>query len=213
MAAIATDAAVAWILANTPVKPRAAYIEANFSGDKKASAQSLQGVRGKKVTAEVTIPSGLVERRLHTRIKSMIECAQFGTVGGIMSGTLGTQGHYANGLSAMFIASGQDAACVVEAAIGTTRMEMTATGALYVAVTLPNLIMGTVGGGTKLPSQRACLEIMQLAGPGHAQALAEVAAALCLAGEISIVGAICAGEFTRAHARLARGARGQIFRR
>jgi hydroxymethylglutaryl-CoA reductase (NADPH) len=207
MAAIATDAAFAWILANTPVKPRAAYIETNFSGDKKASAQSLQTVRGKKVTAEVTIPAELVQRRLHTSVDQMVDCVRFGTVGGVMSGTLGSHGHYANGLAAMFIATGQDAACVAEAAIGNTRMEKTPEGALYVAVTLPNLVVGSVGGGTKLPSQRACLEIMGMAGPGHARALAEIAAALCLAGEISIVGAICAGEFTRAHARLARGAK------
>jgi hydroxymethylglutaryl-CoA reductase (NADPH) len=83
-------------------------------------------------------------------------------------------------------------------------MEVTPRGDLYVAVTLPNLIVGTVGGGTGLPSQQACLDILGLAGPGHARALAEVTACLCLAGEISIVGAICAGEFTRAHARLAR---------
>jgi hydroxymethylglutaryl-CoA reductase (NADPH) len=107
----------------------------------------------------------------------------------------------------MFIACGQDAACVAEAAVGNTRLEATSEGALYASVTLPNLIMGSVGGGTKLPSQRACLDIMGLAGPGHARALAEVAAALCLAGEISIVGAICAGEFIRAHVRLARGTR------
>jgi len=213
MAAIATDAAVAWILAHTPVRPRAVYIEANFSGDKKASAQSLQSVRGKKVTAEATIPAELVKSRLHTSTERMVECAQFGTFGGILSGTTGAQGHYANGLAAMFIASGQDAACVAEAAIGTTRMETTPSGALYVAVTLPNLIMGSVGGGTKLPSQRACLEIMGLAGTGHGQALAEIAAALCLAGEVSIVGAISAGEFTRAHSRLARGTRKQRVRR
>lgn len=207
MASIATEAAVNWMLANSPVTPRAAYVEANYSGDKKASSQSLQTVRGKKVTAEVTIPPALVQSRLHTTVERMVDFGRFASIGGIMSGTLGTQGHYANGLAAMFIATGQDAACVAEAAVGNTRMEPTADGALYVSVTLPNLIMGSVGGGTKLPSQRACLEIMGLAGPGHAQALAEVAAALCLAGEISIVAAICAGEFTRAHARLARGAR------
>ena len=125
MASIATEAAVNWILANTPVKPRAAYVEANFSGDKKASAHSLQTVRGKKVTAEVTIPADLVQRRLHTTVGRMIDFAGFATIGGIMSGTLGTQGHYANGLAAMFIACGQDAACVAEAAIGNTRMEKT----------------------------------------------------------------------------------------
>ena len=77
-------------------------------------------------------------------------------------------------------------------------------GGLYAAVTLPNLIVGTVGGGTSLPSQRACLEILGLAGSGKAQALAEVCAALALAGELSIVGALCAGEFARAHERLRR---------
>jgi len=209
MASIATEAAVNWMLANSPIRPRAAYVEANFSGDKKASSLSLQTVRGKKVTAAVTIPQALVKSRLHTTVDQMVDFARFASIGGIMSGTLGTQGHYANGLAAMFIATGQDAACVAEAAVGNTRMEPTNEGALYVSVTLPNLIMGSVGGGTKLPSQRACLEIMGLAGPGHAQALAEVTAALCLAGEISIVGAICAGEFTRAHTRLARGTRGR----
>jgi hydroxymethylglutaryl-CoA reductase (NADPH) len=205
MATIATDAALRWVLEHAPVKPRSAFIEANFSGDKKASSQSLQGVRGKKVTAEVTLPAALVREGLHTSVERMVEYGRIATIGGIMSGTIGIQGHYANGIAALFIACGQDAACVAEAAVGTTRMEATPEGDLYVSVTLPNLIVGSVGGGTGLPSQRACLEILGLAGPGHARALAEVTASLCLAGEISIIGAICAGEFTRAHARLARG--------
>lgn len=209
MATIATEAAISWILEHTPVKPRTAYVEANFSGDKKASAQSFQSVRGKKVVAEVRIPPDLVEKRLHTSAERMVDYGHFATLGGVMSGTVGIQGHYANGLAAMFIACGQDAACVAEAAVGTTRMEVTSDRELYVSVTLPNLIVGSIGGGTKLPSQQAGLQIMGLAGAGHARALAEVAAALCLAGEISIVGAICAGEFTRAHLRLARGTQGR----
>jgi hydroxymethylglutaryl-CoA reductase (NADPH) len=75
---------------------------------------------------------------------------------------------------------------------------------LYASVTLPNLLVGTVGGGTGLPSQRACLEILGLAGAGKAQALAEVAAGLVLAGELSIIGALCSGDFSRAHRVLAR---------
>ena len=67
------------------------------------------------------------------------------------------------------------------------------------------MIVGTVGGGTGLPTQRACLEIMGLAGAGHARAFAEVAAALALAGELSITGALAAGHFTEAHRRLSRG--------
>jgi hydroxymethylglutaryl-CoA reductase (NADPH) len=87
-----------------------------------------------------------------------------------------------------------------------TRFEPREDGGLYAAVTLPNVIVGTVGGGTGLPSQKACLDVLGLAGPGHARAFAEVAAALSLAGELSIIGALAAGHFTGAHQRLARGA-------
>lgn len=205
MATIATDAAMTWLVANSPIKPRNAYIEANLSGDKKASAQSLQHVRGRKVTAEIVLPSALVERRLHTTPAQMEAYSRVALHGGVLSGTMGVQGHYANGLAALFIACGQDAACVAEAAIGVTRFELTGAGDLYVSVTLPNLIVGTVGGGTKLPSQRACLEVLGLAGPDHARAFAEVAACVCLAGEISIVAALTAGQFVQAHVKFARG--------
>jgi hydroxymethylglutaryl-CoA reductase (NADPH) len=83
-------------------------------------------------------------------------------------------------------------------------MEVNAKGDLYACVTLPNLMVGTVGGGTGLPSQKSCLDIMGLSGTGKAKALAEVAACLCLAGELSIVGAFCADHFSRAHQKLAR---------
>jgi hydroxymethylglutaryl-CoA reductase (NADPH) len=125
-------------------------------------------------------------------------------VGSFLAGTVGTQGHYANGLAALYIACGQDAACVAESAVGTTRMEVTDDGGLYTAVTLPNLIVGTVGGGTMLPTQKACLDILQLSGPGNAQALAEVCASMALAGELSIIAALSCGHFTRAHARRTR---------
>ena len=128
-------------------------------------------------------------------------------MGGVLSGTIGVQGHYANGLAALYIACGQDAACVSESAVGVTRFELTGNGDLYAAVTLPNLIVGSVGGGTGLPSQQACLRLMGLAGPGKARALAEVCAGVALAGELSIIGALSAGDFTRAHQRLARGDR------
>ena len=164
----------------------------------------LQLLRGKKVTAEVVLPAALVRRRLHATPEQMVAYSHVAVTGGVLSGTLGVQGHYANGLAALFIACGQDAACVAEASTGITRLEVTREGALYASVTLPNMIVGTVGGGTGLPTQRACLELMKLHGPNSARALAEVAACLCLAGEISIVAAITAGEFVQAHVRLAR---------
>ncbi|MDA9982394.1 hydroxymethylglutaryl-CoA reductase [Gammaproteobacteria bacterium] len=206
MVTIATYAAVQWIKRHTPVTPRSVYLESNFSGDKKASALSLHGVRGRKVVAEIHIPNRIVEEILHTTPERMVECGRLGMIGGMLSGTLGAQGHFANGLAALFIACGQDAACVAEAAVGTTSFELDPEGGLYVSVTMPNLIVGTVGGGTKLPSQHACLEIMGLAGSGNARAFAEVAASICLAGEISLVAAISADQFAQAHARLARSA-------
>jgi len=137
----------------------------------------------------------------------MVNYWRMSAVGGVLSSTIGVQGHYANGLAALYIACGQDAACVAESAVGVTRFEITGDGSLYAAVTLPNLIVGTVGGGTGLPTQRACLEIMGLHGANNAQALAEVCAGLALAGELSIIGALCSGDFAGAHQRLARGSK------
>lgn len=209
MVTLATQAICDFIQERSPVKPAYAFVEGNASGDKKASSQSFTTVRGRKVTAEVRVPAELVRRRLHTESTRMVDYWRMSAMGGVLTGTLGVQGHFANGLAALFIACGQDAACVAEAAVGTTRMELEADGALYAAVTLPNLIVGTVGGGTGLPTQRACLDLLGLAGPGHARAFAEVAAALCLAGELSIIAAMAAGDFTRAHRKLARGREAQ----
>jgi len=205
MVTIATEAICTYIQAHSPVLPRYSFIEANLSGDKKASAQSFLSVRGRKVTAEVILPTELIAHRLRTTPVQMVNYWRMSAIGGVLTGTLGVHGHYANGLAALYIACGQDAACVAESAVGVTRFEVTEQGELYAAVTLPNLTVGTVGGGTGLPSQRACLEIVGLAGPGKAAALAEVCAGLCLAGELSIIGALCAGEFAQAHRRLARG--------
>jgi hydroxymethylglutaryl-CoA reductase (NADPH) len=207
MVTIATEAIYSYILEHTPVSPRYSFLEANCSGDKKASLQSFLLGRGKKVTAEIVIPAEVVSRYLHTTPGRIAEYFYMGALGGVLSGTIGVQGHFANGLAALYIACGQDAACVAESAVGITRFEVTPAGDLYGAVTLPNLMVGTVGGGTKLPSQHACLEILGLAGPGCAGALAEVSAALCLAGELSLTAALCSNQFAQAHQRLARGSR------
>ncbi|MDG3088446.1 hydroxymethylglutaryl-CoA reductase [Vibrio hannami] len=204
MVTIATNAVFEFIMANSPVKPEYAFLDGNLSGDKKANTQTLRSVRGKKVTAEAHIPAELIAQYLHTTPEKMQQFGQMTTVGGTLSGTIGINAHYANALAAFYIACGQDAACVAESAVGVTRMEVDRDGGLYASVTLPNLMLGTVGGGTGLPSQKACLDIMGLHGNGKSQALSEVCAALCLAGELSIVGAFCAGHFARAHHKLAR---------
>jgi hydroxymethylglutaryl-CoA reductase (NADPH) len=207
MVTIATEGICNYIAQHSPIKPEAWFVESNLSGDKKASSQAFQSVRGKKVTAEINLTEDVLRKGLHTSADAMEEYWRLSALGGVLSGTIGVQGHYANGLAALFIATGQDAACVSEAAVGITRFEARRDGSLYAAVTLPNLIVGTVGGGTELPSQAACLDILGLRGDGKARALAEVAAALSLAGELSIIAALCCGQFARSHHKLARGKR------
>ena len=205
MVTLATQAACDYILANSPVKPQQFFIEANLSGDKKASALSFTQVRGKKACAEAVLPAGVVQKRLRTTPQALADHWRMSVIGGVLSGAMGLQGHYANGLAALYLACGQDVACVAESAVGVTRFEATASGDLYASVTLPSIMVGTVGGGAGLPSQRACLDILGLSGENRAQALAEIAAALCLAGELSIAGALTSGDFSRAHRLLARG--------
>ncbi len=204
MVTIATDALCQSIVADCPVKPRHWFIEGNMSGDKKATALSYLFVRGKKVTAEVEIPRTLVQELLHTTPEMIMEYWKMSFVGGVQSGSIGVQGHYANGLAALFIACGQDAACVSEASVGITRVDVVERCDLYVSVTLPNLIVGTVGGGTGLPTQRECLEMLGCKGEGTARKFAEICAVTVLAGEISIMGALAAGQFTQAHIRCGR---------
>lgn len=204
MVTLATDAACRHIISECPVKPQHWFIESNMSGDKKATAMSLLFVRGKKVTAEIVIPRKLVTRLLHTTPEKVMEYWKMSFVGSVQSGSIGVQGHYANGLAALFIACGQDAACVAEASVGITRADITVDNDLYISVSLPNLIVGTVGGGTDLPTQRECLEMIGCKGEGTARKLAEICAATLLAGEVSIMGAIAAGQFALAHARYGR---------
>ncbi len=204
MVTISTNQVFHHILAESPVKPVEAFLDGNLSGDKKPNAHTMRSVRGKKVSAEVTISSELVQKYLHTTPAEMVEFGKMTTIGSLLSGSIGVNAHFANGLAALYIACGQDAACVAESAIGITRMDVDPDGNLYACVTLPNIMVGTVGGGTGLPTQKACLDMLGLYGNGKARALAEVAAALCLAGELSIVGAFCADHFSRAHHKLAR---------
>ncbi|MDB5506824.1 MAG: 3-hydroxy-3-methylglutaryl-CoA reductase [Devosia sp.] len=203
MVTVATEALCAHIVAHMPAAPRHWFIEGNFSGDKKASYLGLHMGRGRKVTASVELADALIRKWLHVEPEAMLAYGRVAALGSTLSGQLGAQAHYANGLAAFYIATGQDAACVAESAVGFTRAERR-DGGVFFSVTMPNIVVGSVGGGTGLPSQAAALGIMGLRGEGKAAALAEVVGALCLCGEISIIAAIAAGHFTRAHAKLAR---------
>jgi hydroxymethylglutaryl-CoA reductase (NADPH) len=134
----------------------------------------------------------------------MMEYWKMSLVGGIQSGSIGVQGQYANGLTALFIACGQDVACVAEASVGVTRLDIESCGDIYISISMPNLIVGTVGGGTGLPTQQECLAMLGCTGTGSARKFAEICASTILAGEASIIGALSAGDFTKAHIRYGR---------
>ena len=204
MVTFCTEAICQFIEKNSPVAIQHWYLESNFSGDKKATALSFLRGRGRKVTAQVVVPRNIVATLLKSSPESMTAYWRASTLAITQSGAFGAQGHFANGLAALFLATGQDVACVAEAATGITRMEINENGDLYASVSLPNLIVGTVGGGTGLPTQTYCLEVMDCRGAGKANKYAEICAGLLLAGELSIAAALAEGHFARAHKQLGR---------
>jgi len=208
MVTLATAAICRRILESVPVQPAHWYIDGNLSGDKKATMLAFHSTRGKKVVGEAVLARELVQELLHTTPEDMVRYWQVSVLGGVQSGSIGVQGHYANALAALFIATGQDAATVSEASVGVTRMDVSERGELYVSVSMPNLIVGTVGGGTALPTARECLAMIGCTGEGSARKLAEICCATALAGEISIIAAMSHGDFAGAHARLGRRKKG-----
>ena len=204
MVTICTNKICEYILEESPVKPSSWFIESNYSGDKKATARSFSNVRGKKVTTEINIPREVVQDILKSTPELMVEYWKSSTLAVIQSGAIGAQGHVANGLAALFLSCGQDVACISEAATGITRMQLNDSGGLYCAVTLPNLIVGTVGGGTGLGTQKECLKMLGCYAKGTSKKFAEICGALAIAGELSIAAALSAGHFTQAHKKLGR---------
>ena len=206
MVTIVTDEICRWLVEKSPVKPARWYVEGNLSGDKKATMMSFLTARGKKVVAEAVVKRRILERFVHVTPEEFLQYGHVAFLGGALSGSIGVQGHFANALAALFIACGQDVACVSEASTGLNDMDITKEGDLYMSVTLSNMIVGTVGGGTKLPTARECLSILGCLGDNSARKFAEICAATVLAGEISIIGALAAGEFAAAHAKYGRRA-------
>jgi hydroxymethylglutaryl-CoA reductase (NADPH) len=204
MITFCTDAICRYIEEKSPVQPVSWYIESGLSGEKMATVNSFLGVRGKKVTAEVIVPAAMVQEHLKVTVDQLEDFWKTALIGTIQSGAIGSQGHFANAIAAMFIACGQDAACISEASVGVSRFEKNGNGDLYASVTMPNLVVGTVGGGTNMPTQRECLEMMDCYGAGKSRKFAEIIAAVVLAGELSINAALAAGHYVKAHKDLAR---------
>ncbi len=175
------------------------FVFSGYNSEKRASGSILRGGKGKKVTAGAVVPRGVVRAVLHVTPEQLVEMWELTVLGHLRTGALGYNGHYANGLTALFIATGQDVANVANSAVGITHFERTESGDLHASVTLPSLSLATVGGGTQLGTSRECLEMLGCLGEGSARKLAEITAATLLAGELSMGGAIASGEFVAAH--------------
>jgi hydroxymethylglutaryl-CoA reductase (NADPH) len=205
MVTFATEAACQWLRQRAPFAEVEFHSpESNASLDKKSATLAPARPRGRRVNAEITIAGSHVAQILRTTPEAMARVAREGVYACAMSGTVGAQAQFANVLAALLVATGQDVATVVESGTGLTIMETTRDGALYASVTLPALVVGTVGGGTRLPTQHECLEILGCAGPERATKLAEIAGAAVLAGELGLVASLAAHRFVAAHATFGR---------
>ena len=193
----AANKACAWIMQHS--KARRFYVFSGFESEKKSSGHLLGGGKGKRVVAGARIKPSLLRTHLHVEPAQLADLWHRTVLGSIHAGTIGYNGHFANGLTAMFIALGQDVANVANAAVGVNSMEVLEDGDFYASVTLPSLTVATIGGGTALGTSRECLQMLDCFGPGRAARLAEIMAASLLAGELSIGAAIASGEFVAAH--------------
>jgi hydroxymethylglutaryl-CoA reductase (NADPH) len=199
----ATFFACQWIHANHPSKPR--YIlSGNIDTDKKHSMMNMIQTRGKRVVAEFVLKREVAEKLLRIEPDWLYRFRQIASTGTHLADAAYNGAHSANGLAAMFIATGQDAANVAESHAGMNYIELLDNGDLYWSTTLPALICGTYGGGTGLPSQRECLEMMDCYGDGKGDKLAEIIAAVVLAGDVSLSSAILAHEWVSSHEKMGR---------
>ena len=200
----ATAAACAWIVANYEPGIERFFLESNFATDKKSSQVNMLHTRGKRVVAEATIPDALFQDVMRSSSEVMYRARQVSNLGGFMSGVNNNGAHSANGITAMFIATGQDAANVAESSAAFVYAELRENGDYYYSVTIPSLIVATYGGGTALATQRECLELLGCYGKGKVRKFAEIVAATVLCGELSLGSAIVAEEWVNAHDLLGR---------
>jgi hydroxymethylglutaryl-CoA reductase (NADPH) len=194
----ATAAACAWITSNYEGITNF-YLESNFATDKKSSQVNILRTRGKRVVAEVTLPAALIEEQMHTSGEELFRARQVSNLGGFMSGVNNNGAQSANGIAALFIATGQDAANVAESSAALGFSELLPNGDYYASITLPSLIVATYGGGTGLATQRECLELLGCYGTAKVRKLAEIVAATVLCGELSLGWAIVVAEWVTAH--------------
>nr|AYF57921.1 3-hydroxy-3-methylglutaryl-coenzyme A reductase [Dysphania schraderiana] len=191
-------------------------ISGNYCSDKKPAAVNWIEGRGKSVVCEAVIKEDVVKKVLKTDVASLVELNMLKNLtGSAVAGSLGGfNAHAANIVSAVYIATGQDPAQNVESSHCITMMEAINDGKdLHISVSMPSIEVGTVGGGTQLASQSACLNLLGVKGAnretagGNARLLATVVAGSVLAGELSLMSAIAAGQLVRSHMKYNRSSR------
>lgn len=189
-------------------KTRCVSISGNFCVDKKPSWQNVILGRGKKVWAEAVLKEKIVREVLKSSSEKIAEVVyRKCLLGSSMAGSLGFNSHFANIVAAIFLATGQDMAHVVEASLGITTAEVLKGGSLHFSVYLPDLMVGTVGGGTGLATQKEALSILGLGKgkKGEALEFARIIGGAVLCGELSLIAALSAGHLVKAHEKLGRG--------
>jgi hydroxymethylglutaryl-CoA reductase (NADPH) len=203
MSGKATWAACEWIKAHHP-ELTDYMLEANFATDKKHSRVNALNTRGKRVIAEATIPDAAFREVMHVTSEQVYRARQISNHGAMQSGSVNNGAHSANGITAMFIACGQDVANVAESHAAFVYAELRPNGDYYYAITIPSLIVATYGGGTGLPTQRECLEVLGCYGRGGVRKFAEIVAATVVCGELSLGSAIVADEWVSSHDQFGR---------
>jgi len=200
----ATFAACSWMLDNVEIPVRKFYLESNLATDKKHSQINVMRTRGKRVTAEAVVRRDILVQHMRVEPAGLHYHAGVANVGAILSGANNNGCHSPNGITAMFIATGQDVANVAESSSGIIYTELTPEGDLYMSLTIPSLIVATHGGGTALATQRECLDLLGCRGRDRVKKLAEIIAGVALAGEISLGAAISSLDWVSSHEKYGR---------
>nr|QTC53107.1 3-hydroxy-3-methylglutaryl-CoA reductase [Salvia miltiorrhiza] len=191
-------------------------ISGNYCSDKKPAAVNWIEGRGKSVVCEAIIKEEVVHKVLKTNVAALVELNMLKNLtGSAIAGALGGfNAHASNIVSAVYIATGQDPAQNIESSHCITMMEAVNGGKdLHVSVSMPSIEVGTVGGGTQLASQSACLNLLGVKGaskevPGaNSRLLATIVAASVLAGELSLMSAIAAGQLVKSHMKYNRSSK------
>ena len=203
MVSKATKAACDWICEVYPDIERY-QLEGSFATDKKASWVNTLHTRGKKVIAEATIPAEKLKEIMHVSVEKIFQARLTSQLGGYLAGVNNNGAHSANGITAIFIACGQDVANVAESSAAAVYAEITPSGDYYFSITIPALIVATYGGGTGLPTQRECLELLGCYGKDKVKKFAEIIAATTLCGELSLGTAVIADEWVSSHEQFGR---------